>query len=363
MQGRARLEGGFTLVEILVATGIVVVAFAVLLQAAAAGQRIARAQPEAADVQQRVRVAAGMIARDLMMAGSGLAHGNPVGSLANYMPGVVPARTGSRLADPELTFFADRISIFYVPQGTSAGASLTGDMAAPGSPLAIDPDGSGCPAAGDCGFSAGTRAVVFDLSEAGAGFDLFSVTGTAGGLEHGPPNPPFGRAYRGPAAFVVPIAQRIYYLDRPGRRLMLYDGHLSDTPLVDNVVDLRFAYYLDPSARGAPAPNGTGGNCVYAAGPPPVPLLADFGGIAPRPAGAAEFTDGPACGIAPNRFDGDLLRVRRVRVTIRAQTGLDDLRGTGRQFRSPGVSVSGESYVPDLEVTFDIALRNLVAGR
>jgi prepilin-type N-terminal cleavage/methylation domain-containing protein len=363
MRNRLQMDGGFTLVEILVSTAIIAVAFAVLLQAAAAGQRTARAQPEAAEEQQRVRVAAGMIGRDLMMAGSGLTHGNPIGSLANYMPGILPARTGSRLADPELTFFSDRISIFYVAQGTSAGAALIENMAGPGSAVAIDPNGPGCPGAGECGFSAGTRAVVFDLAEAGSGFDLFSVTGTTAGLEHAAPNPPFSRTYLTPSAFVVPIVQRVYYLDPAGRRLMLYDGHVSDTPLVDNVVDLRFSYYIDPSARAAPTPNGAGGNCVFAAGSPPVPLLADFGGMVARPAGPTDFTDGPACGIAPNRFDGDLLRIRRIRVTIRVQTGLDDLRGTGPQFRVPGVSVSGESYVPDLEVSFDVAPRNLVAGR
>ena len=76
------------------------------------------------------------------------------------------------------------------------------------------------------------------------------------------------------------------------------------------------------------------------------------------PAGA-----GPACGLSPNRFDGDLFRIRRVRVTIRAQVADRALRGAGADFLVPGVSSSAESYAADLEVTFDVAPRNLVPTR
>ena len=81
------------------------------------------------------------------------------------------------------------------------------------------------------------------------------------------------------------------------------------------------------------------------------------------PADATLLADGPLCGVAPGRFDGDLLRVRRVRVTIRAQAADRALRGTGAAFSSAGASTDGYSYVPDIEVTFDVAPRNLRSGR
>ena len=53
----------------------------------------------------------------------------------------------------------------------------------------------GCPAAGLCGFTEGTRALIVDTSGVGAGHDFFTVTGIAGALAHDAPNPPFHRPY------------------------------------------------------------------------------------------------------------------------------------------------------------------------
>ena len=69
-----------------------------------------------------------------------------------------------------------------------------------------------------------------------------------------------------------------YYLDRSGRRLMVYDGDRSDVPVVDHVVDLRFTYTAIRLRRASPLRPGAASNCAYAAGTPPVPLLQDLGG-------------------------------------------------------------------------------------
>jgi len=45
-------------------------------------------------------------------------------------------------------------------------------------------------------------------------------------------------------------------------------------------------------------------------------------------------------------------------VTLRLQAAAEDVRGTGPSFSRPGRSTSGHSYVPDYEVTFDVAPRN-----
>ena len=74
------------------------------------------------------------------------------------------------------------------------------------------------------------------------------------------------------------------------------------------------------------------------------------------------LTDGPVCGQAPHRFDGDLLRVRRIGVTIRLETESAELRGSGPAFLTPGTSSGGTRYVPDIQVTFEVAPRNM-AGK
>jgi hypothetical protein len=346
------------LIEMLAATAIFASALLILFQFASAGQSVARAQPDAADVRQRVRVAAGMIQRDLLMAGAGLVHGADAGPLVNYLPPVEPRRTGARRADPELSFFDDRISILYVEPGAAA-APLIGDMPSAGSGVPIDPFASGCPRSGVCGLGAGTRALIVDTSGAGLGYDVFTVLGATAGLEHGPPDPGLSRAYPATGTRVVPVRQRVYYFDTAGRRLMLYDGHLTDAVVAEHIVLLRFQYFVEPSPGGAPRPPDGASNCVYAAGSPPAPLLADLGGLLLRAAGALLLTDGPLCGVAPHRFDGDLLRIRRVRVTIRAQAADPALRGSGADFMTQGVSLGSASRVPDIEVTFDVTPRNL----
>src|SRR5205085_12436031 len=106
-----------------------------------------------------------------------------------------------------------------------------------------------------------------------------------------------------------------------------------------------------------------GASCTYAEGPPPVPLLADLGGEVLKELQPAALTDGPVCGSPPHRFDADLLRVRRIRVVIRAESESAASRGRGSLFTTPGLSLGGSRTVPDQEVTFDVAPRSLNVRR
>ena len=151
-------------------------------------------------------------------------------------------------------------------------------MATASDAVPVSRRGTGCPAAGLCGFTEGTRALIVDTRGVGAGHDLFTVTGIAGALAHGAPNPPLHRAYEAGSSIVVPVVQRVYYFDRANRRLMLYDGYQSDMPLIDNVVDVRFAYFADASPSSVARPADGTSSCVYDAGSPPVPRLEDLGG-------------------------------------------------------------------------------------
>ena len=86
------------------------------------------------------------------------------------------------------------------------------------------------------------------------GTRVFTVSGVAGALLHDAPNPQFERVYTIGNSTVIPVVQRTYYFDRPNRRLMLYDGHLSDMPLVDNVVNVEFSFFVDSAAASVARP-------------------------------------------------------------------------------------------------------------
>jgi hypothetical protein len=77
----------------------------------------------------------------------------------------------------------------------------------------------------------------------------------------------------------------------------------------------------------------------------------------------AMLTDGPYCGGGSNEFDMDLLRIRKIRVTMRMQVATPSLRGgTDRDGNLRTVS-SAERYVPDYIVTFEVTPRNLNLSR
>jgi hypothetical protein len=232
-------------------------------------------------------------------------------------------------------------------------------MAGPIADVPINTATVGCPSSGLCGFLQGTRAAIINATNLGSGYDVFSVTSALAGLGHGPPNPPFSQAYIRSSTAVVPVVQRVYYLDRSHNRLMVYDGFKSAFPLIDNVVDLEFGYFVDPHAASAAVPADTSGNCAYTAGDPPVPLLAQLGTVTLAPVPLGQFTDGPYCGVFPNRFDADLLRIRRVRVRLRVQAALQQSRGSGIHYSNAGSADSELSTVRDFELTFETTPRNM----
>lgn len=322
-------ERGFSTIEVLAAMSIFAIAVVPMLYVTAAAQRMVRSQSEATDLQQRARVAAERLQRDVIQAGAGPPHARAVHALAGYLPPIVPARTGLRLADAEMTAFADRVSIFFVPDD-GWEAPLSAALTDPRAPVAVDAAGTGCGGAGLCGFVEGSRAMIVDVSGTGAGHDVFTVTGLTAGLEHAAPNSPLSRTYDAGNAHVIPIIQRVYHFDRATRRLMVYDGYQSDMPFIDNVVDARFEYFVEAGLE---------------------PGL--------RRIALAELADGPMLGVFPNRFDADLLSIRLVRVVLRLQAAADELRGTGNLFARPGRSSSGFSLLPDIEMTFDVAPRNM----
>ena len=348
---------------------------------------------EANDMEQRLRAASDSLLADLVTAGAGAYAGAMTGPLVDYLPPVLPFAldAGAGAAG------ADTITTLSVPStAAQAVLALPFPAASGAAAVAIEP---GCPV-GDagCGFRAGQRVLLFD----GSGrFDIFTVRGVRGGtldLNHELPD----RFDVYPAGSkIVAVVVRTYRVDPAdqidGPRLVRDDGSGSVQPVVDHVVALRVEYQgtsRPPELRRPPddpvgpwttygmkpPPAGSavgtwppGENCLFAidpgsgravprAGPPEVGT--DDAALVPLP--PAVFNDGPWCPDpgAARRFDADLLRIRRIIVTVRVESANDALRGpAGVQFVRAGTGGPGAARLPDREIRLVVAPRNLTAGR
>jgi hypothetical protein len=307
-----RNHRGYALLEVLISAAIACGTCGVLFQFAVAAQAAAAAQGQTADQQQRLRVVVEAVRHDLVMAGAGPSRGPSSGPLIRVLPPVVPARIGVTNADPELTARSDRLSIVYVPE-TRAQAALRSAMTTAASPLAID--GSVvCGGGTGCDFAAGDRAIVYDPSREGAPFEFLTIGSVDAARDLLIPAAPLSCAYPAGARISI-VTVRVYYLDAATRRLMVYDGDRSDVPLIDRVANMRVTYLADPRPDALLS----------------IPLV-DLGGTAPRSLTLAQLTDGPVAGAAPNRFDADLLRVRRIQIALTLQdesaAAVHDLQAT-----------------------------------
>jgi hypothetical protein len=397
-----RPESGFTLVEALVATTIIVSVTAGVVSVLNPARGIFRVQSEAIDEQQRLRTGVTTLTRDLINAGAGAYSGALAGSLVGYVAPIMPFRLGLDAASD--VFRSDAITILYVPStGTQTTVRL--DMPTASSPVFVDTE-PGCPKDAQtglvdpvCGFKANvTKAAIFDGTGA---FDTLAVTSVdeaAQALEFARPQGTLSKAYLGSSSKhltkIVEISSHAYFLNAATRQLMHYDGFSTLAPVLDDVVGLEFEYYGEPvppvfvrpgqdqtvtygPAPPAPgvtqAPFAPGENCAWQmSGDGQISRLAFLGG-ADRGLvrlTSSQLTDGPWCPdeITANRYDADLFRVRKVRVTLRVQSGDDGVRGslaTGNEamFINRGTAVSRSQTVPDRTVRFDVSPRNLNLGR
>jgi hypothetical protein len=354
-------EAGYSIIELLVSTAIMITVTGAIFSLMNPAQGNAQAQPEVADMQQRMRVGNETLFREVMMAGAGTYQGPVTGSLINFFAPVLPRRVGDVNPDPVIgagSFTTDRITLAYVPN-TYSQTTISNAMPPQSSEIKVNPQPN-CPVdAGDlCGFKAGMKVIIFDTAGHSDTFTITKVQDSAGHLQHRGSD--LNYKYD-TGASITQIISYTYYLDRTTNQLMRYDGVTTDEPLVDNVVDLRFDYYGDPNPPKLPKPMAGEANCLYdAAGnyvSPPV-LAATEGSLAALT--AATLTDGPFCGSGDSQFDVDLLRIRKVRVTMRVQAATPTLRGTDTGlFMNPGTAQGGDRYVPDYRLSFDISPRNL----
>lgn len=329
-----RSSGGFTIAELLVAVALmslVASAVAVLLTNT---DRLARSQSRIVDTQQRARVIAETLGRDLRLGGAGMDRGAMSGALGRVFTPVWPRRVGRLRADAASTARPDVITLVHVPDTV-----LQTSLALPGSPssgsLVLSPCAAG---AMPCPVVRGATLAVFEPL---GRLDLLGVLGSLAGTTLVRPLGSSSGAFDA-GALVAEVAIRNYYFDAAEGQLRLYDGDGSDQPVVDGVRALTFEYFGDVHAPRWPHPPPGSGNCLYddaghwRGGPTLSP--AD-GGLAALP--LTMFIDGPWCGAGGTAFDADLLRVRRLRVSM--------------QLRAP----DGGGPQPDYRVVLDVTPRNL----
>jgi prepilin-type N-terminal cleavage/methylation domain-containing protein len=306
---------GFTLIEALVALGLLAAVSAATVRVLTPSQAIFLVQPEVAAVPQQLRVAVDALATDRRAAGAGPAAGELAGALAGVVPPGAPVagRGGATARDEAISVVSGPLAgaVGVVAVALLPGAAAIPLGAAPCQPV----PGTAC------GFRAGMRVLVVraGATEVRA---IASVT---------PPDllvldQGLAEGY-GPGSSVLEIIERVYRLEAAGGEpsLVRSENGGPALPVVDRVVDLRFDYF---DATGA------------------VPL----GALADGP----WVTSGPA----PWRHDLDLWRVRRVRITVRAEAAPGFRGPAGPWFARPGTAAAGAVRVPDREVTVDVALRN-----
>jgi len=390
-----KANAGFSLVELLLASAIGLLLVSITLVLTGQAEGTFQAQPDAADMQQRLRVAIDAVTKDLMMAGAGMDVGPAAGPLNRFFAPVLPYRVGAWQPGEPGSYDTRVISITFVPRGAPQTTTMD-SLAGVTSDVRIRL-GAGCPVTDTlCGFREEMSVVVFDDSGA---HDVFTVRAAAAQtLSLELRGTQLSRAYSA-GAYIAQVSIDTYYLksDPPSGAFQLahYDGFRSDVPVTDHVVDLGFEYYGEPrppavvralsqtdgpwTTYGPKPPEAevddprdswpAGENCVFAlVGGSHVPRLADLslGGDGLVRLDPASLSDGPWCPDAgvPGRFDADLLRIRKVAVTMRVQVASSALRGpAGALFARGGISRGGERFVPDQEIRFDVTPRNLNLDR
>ena len=349
------MKAGFSLVEMTIALAIVLVVTGAIFAVMNPAYGAFHSQPEAIDMQQRLRVSVEAIANDLTMAGAGT---------GKYFPAVLPIRRGPIAGDSTTAFFNDRASLLYAP--VDAGQTTLAMPTDAGTMLYV---------ASTNGFVPNVLVVVFD--ETGA-YDTLRVTA----IQDAPPAlvHPGGALSKTYAigANVARVVSATYWLRADtasgASELMRYDGWQSDMPVSDDVTGLAFEYFGDPSppvlrkaldesdgpwtSYGPKPPEidvddpstlvyGAGENCTFAVidgSTVSRPEMINLGSSSLVRLTASQLTDGPWCPDPADsrRYDADLLRIRRVRITLRVRAS--------RTFFHP---------LPDRQSIFDVTPRNL----
>src|SRR5581483_5276610 len=275
--GVMRHAGGFSIVELLVATAATLVVIGAALALIGQSHSVFAAQPEAADEEQRLRVGVDMLFTDLVAAGAGPDGGRLAGPLVRSFAPVLPFKRGTRADDPAGSYFPDRVTIVSVAPG-AARTHLADPSSLPSDWIAVEPQASCPPTSPLCQFVAGSSLAIADgLGEADV-VALTAVTASPPMLQHA--NQPLAfSAYQPTAADLVAVSNVVYVWNAATNQLEVTSSVGGITaPAVDNVVALSFAYYGDPAPpqlTGVAPDDPIGPWTTYGPKPPPLEVQAN----------------------------------------------------------------------------------------
>ena len=246
----------------LISTAIMLVVTGAIFTLMNPAQGNAQAQPEVADIQQRMRVGTDVLFKEIMMAGAGPYQGPVTGRWSNFFASIVPRRVGDVNADPVVgagSFTTDKITLTYIPNSYSQ-TTISAAMPTPSAELKVTAQPN-CPSGQDlCGFTEGMDVIIFDTSGNWDTFMITQVQDSAAHLQHRGQDLNYSYDV---GASVTQVVSNTFYLNRATNQLMKYDGHTTDVPLVDNVVGLTFQYFGDPNPPTQPKPGLGTANCLY----------------------------------------------------------------------------------------------------
>ena len=328
------------------------------------------------------------------MAGAGTYAGPALGALNYQVAPVMPYRAFGDTPDQVRGIFhrIDAISFMSVPSTPSQ--TQLAEALPPGAlelQIELPPN---CPVATAhrlCGFGADARVLLVDHRGA---WDIYTVEQIDSGAMHLQHRRPSSITSYEAGSIASEIRAGSYFLKSDLSagtfQLMRHDGWSTELPVVDEVVSLEFRYFGSappPQLTGATLDAGPGPWTTYGPAPPPLTISRGSwppgenctfavidGTHVPRLAVLAAdstalveltpaiLTDGPWCpdALSLNRFDADLLRVRRVAVSLRVQSAVASLRGpAGTLFMRGGTARASDRFLPDLLVRFDVTPRNL----
>lgn len=271
---------GHTLIEVVVALGLMLLVAAGVITLLMQTSRLARAHPERAELHQRARVALDLITRDLRAAGAGVYLGPATGPLPDAIPAIWPRRLG-RGGDSSSTARADAITVLAVPDTLAQTVSLVATPPS-SSAIVIEPAGHCTPTRPACGFARGITVGAFEPSGRLGLWSVERVINQTLSLQ----TLATASEQLSAGAVVVELRVRGYAHDGTLRQLRYFDGDATNQPVIDAVSAFSLRYF-------------------DAAGELPLSV----------------FTDGPWRGSGETMFDEDLLRIRRVRVTVELAEG------------------------------------------
>lgn len=383
---------GFTAIELLISTAL----FGVLAGAVFAIVQPARdmmmVQPEVQDVQQRLRFGVSTLQRAIAFAGAATTTGPYSGAALQAFAAIRPYRIGDRNADPPQNVFyrSDVLTVIAVSNDAIPARIRSVTVTATSAIVEVEPN---CAGSAVCGFPAGARVAAIDVTGRTWFGTVRGVQGTSVEVE-GADADPFTTAATGALLVVIDQATYASGIDKTTGtpRMTVYDGHLSESPLVDHVIRFAVQYVGDPAAPSVPMEDELAPWVPATYGPSPPAATIDVEADSwpagesctfavvdgvhasrlPRLAGDAPvlippsmLTDGPWCpdAASPNRFDADLLRIRRVDIVLRVQVAFASMRGPASlRFLNAGTAGRQSRLVPDQEIRFSVTPRNLSAG-